>query len=93
MIKSWAGKEAVTVWQKRRPRGLDGTITRRLQRVLAQLDAATSLEDLRTPRSYRLHKLAGDRAGQYSLSVNDQYRVCFRWIDGHAYDVEFTDYH
>jgi proteic killer suppression protein len=56
------------------------------------LDAATSLQDLSLP-GLRLEKLAGDRAGQYSIRVNDQYRICFRWHDADAYDVELTDYH
>jgi proteic killer suppression protein len=93
MIKSWVGKQAAAVWLRRRPRGLDARVVERLQRVLAQLDAAQSLEDLRTPPANRLHKLHGDRAGQYAIRVNDQFRVCFRWRDGDAWDVEFVDYH
>jgi proteic killer suppression protein len=57
------------------------------------LDAAASLDDLRVPPGNRLEKLVGDREGQYSIRVNDQYRVCFRWEDGDAYDVEVVDYH
>jgi proteic killer suppression protein len=57
------------------------------------LDAATSLEDLRIPHGNRLEKLSGRRAGQYSLRVNDQWRVCFRWDAGDVYDVEIVDYH
>lgn len=93
MIKSWVGKEAAAVWLRQRPKGLDDTVLFRLQRLLAQLDAAKSLQDLRSPPGNRLHKLRGDRRGQYSVSVNDQYRICFRWQDGDAHDVEFTDYH
>jgi proteic killer suppression protein len=57
------------------------------------LDAAVSLEDLRVPPGNRLEKLRGGREGQYSIRANDQWRICFRWIDGDAHDVELTDYH
>lgn len=62
-------------------------------RKLVQLDAATRLDDLRVPPGNRLEKLTGDRAGQYSIRVNDQWRVCFRWVGDDAYDVEIVDYH
>jgi proteic killer suppression protein len=74
-------------------------VSRKFQRVeraarikLDLLDAATSLQDLFLP-GLRLEKLAGDRAGQYSIRVNDQFRICFRWHEADAYDVELTDYH
>ncbi len=57
------------------------------------LDAAQSLHDLRVPPGNRLEKLTGDRQGQYSIRINDQWRVCYRWEEGSAYDVEITDYH
>ncbi len=57
------------------------------------LDAALRLEDLRTPPANRLEKLRGRRAGQYSIRINDQWRICFRWSEGDAYDVEIVDYH
>ncbi len=57
------------------------------------LDAAAKLDDLRVPPGNRLEKLAGDRKGQYSIRINDQYRVCFSWRDGDVHDVEITDYH
>jgi len=62
-------------------------------RKLRVLDAATSLEDLKSPPGNRLEKLTGDRAGQWSIRVNDQWRVCFVWRDGDAYEVEMVDYH
>ena len=65
----------------------------RALRRLEYLDLATSVTDLKVLPSNRLHKLERDRAGQYSISVNDQWRVCFRFEDGDAYDVEITDYH
>lgn len=57
------------------------------------LDAAQALQDLRVPPGNRLEKLSGDRKGQHSIRINDQWRICFRWKDGNAYDVEITDYH
>jgi proteic killer suppression protein len=57
------------------------------------LDAATTLEDLRIPPANRLEKLSGDRAGQWSMRINDQWRLCFVWREGNAYGVEITDYH
>lgn len=62
-------------------------------RKLLLLDAAESLEDLRVPPGNRLEKLGGDRLGQYSIRVNEQWRICFRWTEGNADDVEITDYH
>jgi proteic killer suppression protein len=64
----------------------------RAERRLAELNAATSLQDLSIP-GMRLEKLSRDRAGQYSIRINDQYRVCFEWRDGNAYLVEIADYH
>lgn len=63
------------------------------QRKLDQLNRVRSLGELRVPPGNRLERLAGDRAGQHSVRINEQYRICFRWEDGHAYDVEVTDYH
>lgn len=63
------------------------------ERKLTQLDAAATLEFLRSPPGNRLEALRGDRAGQHSLRINDQWRLCFGWLDGHAYDVEIVDYH
>jgi len=62
-------------------------------RKLLVLDAAGRLADLRVPPANRLEKLSGDRRGQHSIRINDQWRICFRWRDGHAYDVEVVDYH
>jgi proteic killer suppression protein len=57
------------------------------------LDAASSIEDLKVPPGNRLHPLTGDRRGQHAIRINDQFRLCFRWADGDAFDVEITDYH
>jgi toxin HigB-1 len=63
------------------------------RKKLAMLDSAARLEDLRIPPGNRLEELRHDRKGQYSIAINDQFRVCFVWRDGNAYDVEITDYH
>lgn len=62
-------------------------------RKLAMLDAAVRIEDLKAPPGNRLEALKGNRSGQWSIRVNDQWRICFRWRDGHAADVELVDYH
>ncbi len=62
-------------------------------RKLVAVDAAEALEDLRVPPGNRLEKFKGDRAGQHSIRVNDQWRICFRWKDGNAHEVEIVDYH
>lgn len=64
-----------------------------LRRKLVALDAADALDDLRVPPGNRLEKLKGSRSGQYSIRVNEQWRVCFRWKDGNAHDVNIVDYH
>ncbi len=61
--------------------------------MLLMIDSAAGLESLRMPHGNRLERLKGDRAGQWSIRVNDQWRICFRWQDGHAWDVEIVDYH
>lgn len=63
------------------------------RRKLNMLHAARRLDDLKVPPGNKLHKLSGNRAGQHAIRINDQYRVCFTWRDGHAYEVEITDYH
>lgn len=68
-------------------------ISKRTMRKLEYIELATCLDDLQVPPSNRLHKLERERQAQYSISVNDQWRICFRFIDGDAYDVEITDYH
>ena len=68
-------------------------LLRRAIRRLEYIDLARTLDDLKVPPSNRLHALKGDREGQYSISINDQWRICFRFAEGDAYDVEITDYH
>ena len=93
MIRSWADAEAEKLFSRRKSRRLPADLQRVALRKLLMLDAATTLEDLRVPPANRLEKLKGDREGQYSIRINDQWRVCFAWRDGHAFDVEIVDYH
>ncbi|MGD0375801.1 MAG: type II toxin-antitoxin system RelE/ParE family toxin [Streptosporangiaceae bacterium] len=93
MLRSFRGKGTEAVWYRRRSRKLDQQLQRAAWRKLAMLDAAEVLADLRVPPGNRLEKLAGDRAGQYSVRVNQQWRICFRWTDAGPGDVEITDYH
>jgi proteic killer suppression protein len=74
-------------------KGFPSDLIARCQRKLAQLDAATNLADLRVPPSNQLELLRGDRAGQHSIRINSQWRICFVWREGDAYDVEIVDYH
>ena len=92
MIKSFSCKDTEELASRDRVRRFVN-IERVAQRKLEMLAAATSLEDLKVPTSNHLEKLAGDRDGQYSIRVNLQWRVCFEWKEGHAYQVEIVDYH
>jgi len=91
MIVSCRDKETERIL-KRLPSRKYQAVQDRAEERLAQLDASTELKDLSMP-SMRLEKLGGDRKGQYSIRVNDQYRICFEWRDGNAYQVEIVDYH
>lgn len=93
MIRSFANKPTQALWNGRRPPQLPSTILKTALRKLTQLEAASSLEELRFPPGNRLEVLKGDRAGQHSIRINDQFRVCFRWDGNNAYEVEITDYH
>ena len=94
MIKSFRGRIAQLVYSRlAAPRQFPATVYRVAQRKLEMIDAATTLKDLSVPPGNRLEKLKADRKGQHSIRINDQWRVCFRWEDGDAYDVEITDYH
>jgi proteic killer suppression protein len=93
MIRSFRGKEAERIFLRERGSSLALPLQRAALRKLLMLDAAESPEDLRVPPGNRLEKLVGDREGQYSIRVNDQWRICFRWERGDAHDVEIVDYH
>jgi proteic killer suppression protein len=92
MIKSFRCKETQKLFETGRSKRL-GSITKVATRKLAQLDAAETLEFLRSPPGNRLEALKGDRSGQHSVRVNDQWRVCFRWTETGPADVEIVDYH
>jgi proteic killer suppression protein len=93
MIRSFGHKDTERLFLRERVKKFARPLQRVALRKLALLDAAESLDDLRVPPGNRLEKLTGDREGQYSIRINDQWRVCFRWSDGDAHDVEITDYH
>lgn len=93
MIKTFADRHTKDLYGTGKSKRLPQTIWKRALRKLEYLDLATGLSDLKVPPSNRFHELERERKGQYSISVNDQWRICFRFIDGDAYDVELTDYH
>lgn len=93
MIQSFSCKETERIWQGNSSRKFPGDIQDRAFRKLRQLDASLTVEDLRNPPGNRLEALKGNRAGQMSIRINDQWRICFRWDDLGAHDVEIVDYH
>jgi proteic killer suppression protein len=93
MIRGFADKNTKRLFTGERVKKIPDTLQRVALRKLTMLDAAETLNDLRGAPGNRLEKLAGDRAGQYSIRINDQWRICFRWHDGDAHDVAIVDYH
>ena len=93
MIKTFADKHSQQIYIKGKSKRIAPDIIKRAIRRLEYLDLATGLEDLKVPPSNRLHALKGDRKGQHSISINDKWRICFKFVDGDAYDVEIADYH
>ncbi|MDZ4202942.1 MAG: type II toxin-antitoxin system RelE/ParE family toxin [Gallionella sp.] len=93
MIRNFATAETEQFYSTGKSRRFPPDILKRAAMRLTQLDAATRIEDLRLPPSNRLEVLARDRAGQWSIRINDQWRVCFRFENGDALDVEIVDYH
>ncbi len=93
MIKSFGDRDAERLFQRQPVKRLGADVQRVALRKLRMIDAATTLNDLRVPPANRLEKLKGDRAGQRSIRINRQWRICFRWRSGDAYDVEIVDYH
>ncbi len=93
MIKSFRGKETEKIWQGQRSRRLPGDIQQVARRKLRMLNNARALNDLRIPPANRLEALHGQRVGQHSIRINDQWRICFVWDQGDAFDVEIVDYH
>ncbi|MCM0756101.1 type II toxin-antitoxin system RelE/ParE family toxin [Desulfovibrio aminophilus] len=93
MITSFRCKDTEALFRREQVRRLPADILRVAYRKLQMLQAADSLDDLRNPPGNRLEPLKGDRAGQYSIRLNDRWRVCFVWRDGGAHEVEIVDYH
>jgi toxin HigB-1 len=93
VIQSFANKPTQALWRGQKPPELPSTILKTALRKLTQLEAASTLDELRFPPGNRLEALKGSRAGQHSIRINDQFRVCFRWESHNAYAVEITDYH
>lgn len=93
MIKSFRDKRTAALFIGLVPRDVGPDVLKRAKAKLALLEAAATLDFLRSPPGNRLEGLRGDRAGQHSIRVNDQWRLCFVWRDGDAHDVEFCDYH
>jgi proteic killer suppression protein len=93
MIKSFADKRTAAIFAGLCPKETPVDVANTARRKLAMIDRAVDLEDLRSPPGNRLEALKGDRQGQHSIRVNDQWRLCFRWADRGAEDVEFCGYH
>lgn len=93
MIRSFRGKDAESVWHRRYVKKLSPELTRIAYNKLVLINAAESINDLRVPPGNRLEKLSGSRLGQYSVRVNDQWRICFTWSTAGAGNVELVDYH
>jgi proteic killer suppression protein len=93
VIRGFADKEAEKIWGGKASRKLPSDIQQVARRKLRMLNAAATLEDLRVPPANRLEALKGDRKGQHSIRINDQWRICFLWKDGDAHEVEIVDYH
>ena len=93
MIRSFKSKETEKIFNRERSRRLPSEIQQVALRKLRMLNRAATLQDLRVPPANRLEKLTGVRAGQYSIRINDQWRICFEWNNGNADNVEIVDYH
>ena len=93
MIKTFRDKESEKIFNRLLSRKLPQNIQHLARRKLVILDAATELNTLRVPPGNRLEALKGDRKGQHSIRINDQWRICFKFLDGDAYEVQVTDYH
>ena len=93
MIKSFKCKETAKIWDSGDSRRFSADIVKRAIIKLAMLNRSVTLHDLNIPPSNHLEKLSGNREGQFSIRINDQFRVCFRWTENNAEDVEIVDYH
>ena len=93
MISSFADKETAKIWDCQRSSKLPQTIQQRALNKLAMIHRSQNINDLRVPPSNHLERLSGDRKNQYSIRINQQWRICFNWKDGNAHEIEITDYH
>jgi toxin HigB-1 len=93
VIRSFADKKTEKLWNRDAVSSIDPRVRRAALRKLVMLDAATNINDLRSPPGNRLEAMSGDRSGQHSIRINDQWRICFVWSSGGADDVEIVDYH
>lgn len=93
MIKGFRDKETQKLFRGRKSKAVSQQAARKAMQKLAQLNRVSSAEEMGSPPSNKLHKLSGNREGQWSVNVDKQYRICFRFEDGNAYDVEAVDYH
>lgn len=93
MIKTFADRRTQELYSTGTTRRFPSDVAKRAVRKLEYLDLAIGLDDLKVPPGNRLHALEGDQKGQYSISINDQWRICLRFVDGDTYDVEIRDYH
>ncbi|WP_331852941.1 type II toxin-antitoxin system RelE/ParE family toxin [Actinomyces slackii] len=93
VIRSFASRDTELLWRRWRVPGIDPRLQRSALRKLRLLDAATSLNDLRVPPGNRLEALRGDRSGQHSIRINDQWRICFVWTAAGVEEVDIVDYH
>ena len=93
MIKTFKDDETQKIYQRERSRKLPSNIQQVALRKLRMINNAININDLRVPPENHLEKLSGDREGQYSIRINDQWRICFEWKSSDAFNVEITDYH
>lgn len=93
MVKSFADRRTEELFRIGRAKRFPPDVARRAARKLEYVHLAVTLDDLKVPPGNRLHALKGDRRGQHAITVNDQWRICFRWVDGDAHEVEVCDYH
>ncbi len=93
VIGSFRDAKTQAIWERRHTKAVGPELARATYRKLLLIDAATTINDLRTPPGNRLERLVGDREGQHSVRVNDQYRICFAWTDNIASGIELTDHH
>ncbi|TGK42246.1 type II toxin-antitoxin system RelE/ParE family toxin [Leptospira andrefontaineae] len=93
MINSFKSKETEKIWDQEFSKKLPNQIQSIAYRKLVMIARSKQIEDLKIPPANHLERLSGDRAGQYSIRINNQWRICFKWKDGNAFDVEIVDYH